>query len=633
MDFFARQEQARRQTGWLVFYFALAIASVIAAVYLVFAGITAGERGPHFDPDLFAIVAGGTGLVIGLGSAFRVMELSAGGQVVAEMLGGRLIAAGSTDPSERRLLNVVEEMAIASGVPVPPVYLMDEEDGINAFAAGNSTSDAVIGVTRGALAAFTRDELQGVVAHEFSHILNGDMRLNIRLMGLLNGILLLAIIGRILIQTGGMGRSRSRNGEKNPLPLIGLALLLIGGLGVFFGRLIQSAVSRQREHLADASAVQFTRNPAGLAGALRRILSASQGSKLETQRASEASHLFFNDAISGFWSSLFATHPPLEERIQLLDSSFVAAPPEESAAPSHLSPPQLATGLVSNIAPTMGKRKVRAQEVTRHIGTPAAPSHAAELIAQIPAPLADAAREPYGARALVYALLLSPDATQRQQQLTAVRPLLSPDLSAAMEQMHRLTLDLPRTLRLPLVEMALPSLRNLPPAQHGQFQTAVIALVESDGSIDIFEYALQKMLRRHLQRNFQPAGMFHTSRPTAGSLRQHCAVLLSCLAHAGHDDERAAKSAFATGATLLPARIASTELLPIAEANLAYVDLALDALQNAALPLKRDLLAACAATIAADGYIMAEEAELLRAIGDTLDCPIPPINVDNSRAA
>src|SRR5882762_4166566 len=303
MDFFERQDKARKSTKVLVFYFALAVMCIMAAVYfaclMIFAGASAKAHryggGPEialWNPQVFLFAAAGTLAVVACGSLYKISALSSGG-AVAESLGGRLVNPNTTDADERKLRNVVEEMALASGVPVPQVYVMDEESGINAFAAGHSPSDAAVCVTRGCMKLLKRDELQGVIGHEFSHILNGDMRLNLRLMGVIFGILCLAIIGRVLIRT---------RGKKNPLPLLGLALIIIGWVGVLFGRLIQAAVSRQREFLADASAVQFTRNPSGLAGALKKIGGIAGGSQLQSDRAEEASHLFF---ANGLKSRLF----------------------------------------------------------------------------------------------------------------------------------------------------------------------------------------------------------------------------------------------------------------------------------------------------------------------------------------
>ena len=332
MDFFERQDKARKKTKLLVFYFILAVAALIVAVYfaalLIFSGVQAQQHrnfgeSPQFalwNPQLFLGVAGGVLAVVLIGSGYKTVALAQGGSAVSEMMGARLVSPNTNDPDERKLLNVVEEMAIASGVPVPHVYVMDEEDGINAFAAGHKPGDATITVTRGCVKILSRDELQGVIGHEFSHILNGDMRLNLRLMGIIFGILCLAIIGRVLLQTARVG---GRGRGQNPLPLLGLLLLVIGYIGVFFGRLIQAAVSRQREFLADASSVQFTRNPGGITGALKKIGGLGEtGSRLSHAHAEELSHMFFGNGVSEPFIGLLETHPPLAERIRVFDPNF-----------------------------------------------------------------------------------------------------------------------------------------------------------------------------------------------------------------------------------------------------------------------------------------------------------------------
>ncbi len=283
-----------------------------------------------WHPEFFIVTSGSVLLVITIGSLYKMTMLSGGGESVALALGGRKVPANTRDLAERILLNVVEEMALASGTPVPPVYIMDDEEGINAFAAGTTPQNAVIGITRGAILTLKRDELQGVIAHEFSHILNGDMRLNIRLMGLLHGILVLALIGYMVLRIvgnspGRVSTRRSSDDNKGAGGLIlailaaGVALLIIGYVGVFFAHLIKSAVSRQREFLADASAVQFTRNPSGIADALKKIGGWSKSSKITSPRAEESSHMFFGSAMM---LSFFATHPPLAQRIQRIDPNF-----------------------------------------------------------------------------------------------------------------------------------------------------------------------------------------------------------------------------------------------------------------------------------------------------------------------
>jgi Zn-dependent protease with chaperone function/uncharacterized tellurite resistance protein B-like protein len=647
MDFFDRQDQARRNTKLLVVYFILGVAMLIVAVYAVtlgiFTGLSSRQHNVYgqeaqlvlWNPQLFLLAAVGTLAVIALGSGFKTLELAQGGSTVATMLGGRPVAPTTTDPDERKLRNVVEEIAIAAGVPVPQVYLLPEERGINAFAAGHSTSDAVVAVTAGAMKLLTRDELQGVIGHEFSHILNGDMRLNLRLMGVIFGILCLAVIGRVLLYT----RSRSSK-DKNPLPLLGLALIVIGWIGVVFGRLIQAAVSRQREFLADASSVQFTRNPAGLAGALRKIGGLSFGSKLEAAHAAEASHMFFGNGMGESFFHLMDTHPPLAERIRAIDPSFdgtfppvsvaeVAraalrvAPPPRSPIPFPFPGLPRAQGGMAGLAPPI----IAAQTVMASTGnpTPAHIRYAEGLRVTIPASLQAAAREGLGASTLVYALLLSDDEAARRKQLDELTATTS---AAVCQETLRILPDVQPVAthaKLPLVDLAIPGLRHLSPAQFQQFRAAVQKLVESDGEIDLFEYVLQKVVLRHLEPYFsqarKPVVQYYAIKPLAAD----CAILLSALAYLGQDEPDKIQFAFQQGAQPLSyaARV-ELRLLPKDECELAQVDGALNRLCQAVPQIKKNVLSACAQTVAAAGVIQEMEAELLRAIADTLDCPMPP---------
>ena len=345
MDFFEHQDAARRRTGWLIFYFILAVVAIVVAIYfvvliaLVFIGDSGRSGSPNpymqtpWHPDLFALVALATIGVILLSSLYKTSQLAAGGEAVALMMGGRLIDRQTRDLAERRLLNVVDEMALASGTPVPPVYVMDNEPSINAFAAGHQPGDAVIGVSHGCLEYLNRDELQGVMAHEFSHILNGDMRMNLRLVGILYGILVIAMIGWFVLRSMPFSGRSSRNNKDSGgaiavILAIGIGLLVIGSVGLFFGKLIKSAVSRQREYLADASAVQFTRLPDGIAGALKKIGGRPETSKIKDAHAEEISHMFFGSAFGSLNFQFFATHPPLVERIQK------STPPSTASSPS-----------------------------------------------------------------------------------------------------------------------------------------------------------------------------------------------------------------------------------------------------------------------------------------------------------
>jgi Zn-dependent protease with chaperone function len=647
VDFFERQDKARRHTAFLVFYFIVAVLLLIGAVYLavllVFGGFQlkngADETTASWSQaSMFLGTAVATLGIIGTGSFFKTLSLARGGRAVAELLDGRLVNSNSTDAQERKLLNVVEEMAIASGIPVPQVFVMDGEPGINAFAAGHSASDAAISVTRGAMTMLRRDELQGVIAHEFSHLLNGDMKLNLRLMGLIFGILCLTVIGRVLIRT---------RGRKNPLPLLGLALIIIGWVGVLFGRLIQAAVSREREFLADASAVQFTRNPSGLAGALKKIGGIAQGSQLQSDRAEEASHLFFANGLKSRFFG-FATHPPLAERIKALDPSFdgnypivvlpdmaaTTAPPPLPGV-SHLAPPPpLITAAQPPplavvrppplpIAPTI----VAQQTIVADIGKPRTEhlQYAIDLHQAVPPSIQTAARDPLGAHALVCAFLLAENAAIREKQLAELGRSTS---EAVRDETRRIWPDvqgIPPQARIPLVDLALPALRRLSPSQFEQFRSAADGLIASDEQTDLFEFMLQKIVMRHLDTRFyperRPVTQFYDLRP----LVRDAGILLSATAYAGADDPTLAQAAFSKGAESL-GRIARAEIpwLPPTECDLTHLDAALDRFAQSVPQIKKNVLTACAETVAADAMIQQREAEILRAIADALDCPLPP---------
>lgn len=647
MDFFERQEIARRNTKLLGVYFFLAVAGTITAIYfgitLVFLfnrpesnnDVTAQSL---WNPQLLLGVVIGTVTVIVCSSVYKISQLSSGGKAVAEMLGGRLIQANTTDLNERKLVNVVEEMAIASGTAVPQIYVLPQEEGINAFAAGYSTNDMAICVTAGCMKLLTRDELQGVVGHEFSHILNGDMRLNLRLMGFVFGILCLAIIGRILLRSGYYS-SNNRKGS-NPLPLLGIVLLIIGYVGVFFCKLIKSAISRQREFLADASSVQFTRNPAGLANALKKIL--TRGSRIDDPNAEDTSHLFFANGLSESLFSWMSTHPPLEERIRELqpdwDGKPISAHDMATSAAASIAektttsqtagenafPPQLAKALGMTVLSSAAFPVVASAGLTGKVGvsTPQHLDYAADVISKIPEALSIAARDPMGAVSLIYTLLLSRDESHRTEQLQSLQA--GPAIQQEMARLIPLALELDSRAKLPLVTLSMSALRNLSPAQYGEFTKSIQSIIESDGQIDLFEYMLQKIVRRNLEPHFQtqvkPVIQYYVIKPVLPD----CVVLLSALANSGSSDPAQIQNAYSQGAQELPLSSDALKVLDASACGIDEIDSALGRLNQTTPQIKKMVLHACAETVAADGVIEENEAELLRAIADTLDCPIPP---------
>ena len=642
VDFFESQDTARRNTSRLVVLFGLAIVAITAAIYAlavyVSAYLNAGMESSNrsgamapialqwWDSELMVGVAIGVLIVVAGGSLYKISQLRSGGKAVAEQLGGRLLHADATDRHERVLLNIVEEMAIASGTPTPPVYLLPDEGGINAFAAGFSPNDAVIGVTRGAITQLDRDELQGVIAHEFSHILNGDMRLNIRLMGVLHGILIIGIIGYFMMRSAAFSSVRRRSNRDNSGMLflgIGFGLVAIGSLGTFFGNWIKASVSRQREFLADASAVQFTRNPMGIAGALKQIGGFERGSKIANPNAPEASHLFFGQALRGGFQSIFATHPPLSERIRRLDPSFQDEFPSVSsdahaggAAPSAAS--ELSMGIAGG-----EDRSVSVENAIRDIGRPT-PEHLAyakALIGSLPETITQAAHESYGARALIYALLLDRDPNPRATQLERLAQFGEPGIDALTQSLFPLAANIEPRARLPLIDMALPALRDLSVAQYEAFRDNVEILVRADDQIDLFEWTLQRILLAHLRPHFERVRPPSIKYSAMDRLSMPCSLLFSALAHSWVKGDH--QDAFQRAAITLG--LPGLRVLPPERCGLQSLDQALSQLAQATPTLKRRILQACVEYIAADGYVTLDEAELLRATADTLDCPMPPL--------
>ena len=636
MDFFQSQDAARRNTGRLVILFILAVIAIMVMIYLLVAMIflSAGRgesAAPLLHPGLMLGVGGITIAIVGLGSLYKMGQLRAGGGFVAESLGGAPIRPDTTDPVERRLLNVVEEMAIASGTPCPPVYMMQQEKGINAFAAGFSPEDAVIGVTRGCAEQLSRDQLQGVIAHEFSHILNGDMRLNIRLIGILHGILVIGIIGYFILRsslyTGAAYRRSSKRGGAGAILALGAGLAVIGFVGTFFGNWIKAAVSRQREFLADASAVQFTRSPSGIAGALKRIGGYAHGAKVESPNAPEASHMFFGRAITSGLNSMFATHPPLPVRIKRIEPSWdgefiTTGPAIEREEPGAQVPLAGFAGAPAAAAESPAPPRISAVE---QIGRPTRQhiDYAAQLIGQIPEPVINIARESYGARALIYALLLNREAEPRRIQMQQLSEHADVGVYDLTGKLLPAVQQLPQGLRLPLVDLALPALRGLTASQYQAFSENVMVLVEADEKIDLFEWALQRIILRHLEPHFARVKPPVTHYYALGRLGRQCSVLLSTLAYVGHRDRPAAQRAFSLGISRLDVR--STSMLPPESCTVKALDDALDELNRTAPRVKQRIMTACAACISADRQVTVDEAELFRALCDGLSCPMPPL--------
>lgn len=663
MDFFASQDKARGKTKWLVFYFGLAIFLMIFILYVVITiGINMANEKEHvqqtsfqwFHLEVLAFVSIGVLMTVGTASAFKVMELRGGGEKVAQMLGGRLINPGTMDPHERVVMNVVEEMALASGTPVPPVYVLDHEPGINAFAAGYSPSDAVIGVNRGTIETLNRSELQGVIAHEFSHIFNGDMRLNIRLIGWLFGIQMLAIIGFYIFRVAAHA-SRGR-GKNNPGPylfILGGLIMVVGYTGLWCARMIQAAISRQREYLADASAVQFTRDPETIGGALKMIGAHTSGTHLNAATASQASHMFFAEGVSNFGG--MATHPPLSDRIQKVDPNFdgdysrymqsrynksVKSNEGKKKKKEPVDPMQMLEklpipGLGGDGFGPMGEMTQNMPGAEMPL-SPAAMiagvgmldddhvQHTHNMLEQIPPMIKQAIHDPFSARCVVYCLLLDDDEAIRNKQFTTIHQAEGQPTLDETGRLMPVVAQLPQSQRLPCLEIIQSTLSQLSIEQYKRFGYSVIELVRADQKIDLFEFILQHLLLTHLDRRYGFRPPAQTRYQNLAQLKDEVELIISILVHVGHDDEQETVNAFRQAAKSFNANV-PFELIPKDQCNFQVLDKALDKANEASPAVKKQILHAAATAVAADGKVTVDEAELFRAFAESIECPVPPI--------
>ena len=671
MDFYARQAAARGQSRWLVIGFVLSLLAVALALDLVLFTFlsSAGAHRPVIAPLQFAALNPGVAIVstlivmgvLGLASVYKSLELRGGGGVVARSLGGVLVEQDTTDSKRKRLLNVVSEMAIASGVPMPEVYVLEQESAINAFAAGHTPANAAVTVTQGALDRLNRDQLQGVIGHEFSHILNGDMRLNVQLMGWVFGLFVVALIGRLILNFSPRDRRNSNNG----IIALGFAVMVLGYVGLFLGRLMQSAVSRQRERLADASGVQFTRNPQGLKEALIKIAAMPDGSVLATPHAEQAAHMFFAEGLNRF----FATHPPILERIRELDPHFDARQLARAAAEFEQ------TGVVGDAGPPDGSGRVAGDGVGRSgvpgggvfgaggsglgLGDGLERAGAAGFASQGPAvtpsatgagagvsslagtmtsghiqhaqtihaALPDTVREfqsPGRAQAFVVALLLSKEPAVRQRQFALLGQQLSVGNFAFVQQIAPVVDAIDPMLRLPALQQVFPSLRRVPVAQRQALAKLASQLIHADARIDAFEFSLAKLLETLLNDEMDarvPHGTISLE-----DAQEQVNVLFATLAQVGAQDEHSAQIAYEAGMTVvLPMR--APEYTPLKDWPRQLSD-ALPRLEQLEPMAKKRVIDGLVKTITSDEVMTEAESELLRTVCALLHCPLPPMLVE-----
>lgn len=633
MDFFARQRRARRQTTWLILLFAGWLALVVGTLYgatqLFLQFIGRAPATPEGHLLLFLSVVVLIGLVLGVAVRQSLKHLKrSGGATLATRLNGRTLSPIPSDSDEQMLQNVIEEMAVAAGLPVPWIYVLDDEPGINALTAGYRPRDAAIVVTGGALRQLSRDEMQALVAHEMSHLLYGDTRRNMYLLGVLDGLaalqrfglwslyapssflgrmaLLLALLMLVLLSfMAYVSNAPLLTALSMLLPLLALAggaVALITGVGALFSRLVQRTVARQREYLADASAVQFTRLPQALAGVLRRIQRGKVGARILVSEASRAGHFFFAAPSSTlYFTDWLSTHPPIAERLARLPRGAAQQPKE---APESAQPP-----------PDTRETNRPSDAVTdAHV------QHSHKLLSQLPDTLYELAHDPAGAQAIVCALLLETDDTIRMKQLRLANQYLGTEAAPLVPELQESLRTLPATLRLPLVELALAPLRQLSDAHKNQLHRLTQHLMRANNKLSLFEFALYKLMDHWLYPS-------EPQRLTRLDLRQTLypdfALLLSALAHVGSDSPREAHRAFEMGCATLDQR-GALSFVRADRINVNRLDESLERLSRASSSLRHDAVDACKRCVLADEHVTVEEAELTRVIAALFDCPLPP---------
>ncbi len=642
MNFFEQQDHARRQTRILVLLFAFAVIAIVLAVNLVMAVLwilLQGQTwaGPHHYPHGFFFT--NTCITVFLicgGTMIEIFNLRDGGDAVARMVGGRQVSLSTIDLQERRLLNIVEEMAVASGIACPRVYLLAKEESINAFAAGYNPNEAVVVLTQGALTRLTRDELQGVIAHEFSHILNGDMRLNLKLLGVTFGIEMVGDFGRQAMEFAWYSSDDIEANFKLTVFRIiafifGIAFFVIGYIGLFFGRVIKFAVSRQREYLADASAIQFTRNADGLGNALRKIAVLSDkgfsGAYIGHRNAEQLSHLFVSAVRPHLMAGFFATHPPLQERLRRIYGREVEMPDEirlsADEARTFALPAEALPG-IAYVASPLADIGADLRAATDAIAVTAAQAYGNGTLAQIRlCPEIDrAVHDPATAPLLLYALLLDPAQDKSPQQQCLIEHL--PQQAAQVVQLATALARLPANARLPLLDLMMPALRHLPVSERTAMLAQFERMVASDRRVSLNEFVLQTVLVRRLAARANRAVQIKYF--AAMELRQECCLLFSLVAHiAAPLHKQSAQSLFMRAAASSPAlSLSEKDLLDISALSYGKVKIALDK-ANQLAPLANPALIKSMLAIAGDpAPLPLPLADLLRAMCAALEAPMPP---------
>lgn len=667
MDFFQRQDNARRKTSLLVLLFVIAVLLVVVAVNGAIFAVFKFSNSYEFDTAQWwlgapaAYTALGTLLVIIAGSLTCYIKLGSGGVAVAKMAGAVRVDLNSRSSEIRTYINVVEEMSIAAGLPVPEIFIMPQELAINAFVAGYTPADTVVVITQGALETLSRDELQGVIGHEFSHILHADTLINLRLMALLAGILFVGDIGQFLMRSSSRGRHSSRRSkEEGGMLLLGLALAIIGYVGVFMGRLIKAAVSRQREFLADASSVQFTRNPEGIAGALFTIDQHTSSTYLtHTIQAESMNHMCFGETVKIGFSKLLASHPPIRERIDALGGSMFArvrsknrnkqqpASVSEQAKKS-VDLPESAKGFASGSSASAATNQENVSElppipyvppVKKTAGSNISSfatatgevsvedvDHARLLLQRLPEEVHQLTHTPSGAALIIICLIAKENNLSEKEIASAYNQseFNFPPVGT-ITTVLALTERIDHQLRMPVLELCSPTLKTLDTKQRETLISSLFSLAKSDGKISLFEFLCLSFLELQLPAKVRKPKIRQTYK--LHELSDELDTILTLIYQAGvpHQDEAAAKTILEDSIHRLCG--GKSQQPSTSKRNTREVSAAFNKLRDLSPLLKPAVLDAATDLILADNVITTKEYDVLRVIASCLDCPMPALMI------
>jgi len=636
MDFYKEQENSKKKSALLLLIFIISICVVVFFVGMFFIAIDVfvyeeGTKSFNLTPSyilqnarLNVIISSFLSIfiVIVYGASKKFDELERGGYVIANELGGRLLFGESASSKEKTLINVADEMSLAAGVGSVPIYIIENKH-INAFVAGTTYDNAVLSVTRGAVELLNRDELQGVIAHEFSHIFNGDMKLNNFASGCISGILYIFIIGTELFFPLQFTATKHFSGitPKDVLRIFvypltmsaGIALMLLGVVGVACAAFMQFALNRQREYLADASAVQFTRYPQGIANALKKI--GMYGDTLNNLRAGCYEHIFFSSHSS----------PSVGKRIKKIephwDGEFIETRDKQDEIFSRKKIHPLTMSIKAlTVAHILG------QITNSGVINDRALKHAKEVLNSIPDNVKQNAQNPLGAEFIIYTLLLDKNHESRKLQCIAIAGKLFKDLKH-QDTAVKMLMDMYESIGflepvayLDIIHICASTLKNISANQYAVFRKQVNELILHDEHVSVFEWCVRYIVLYPLDMAFGLRKTPLDIHTHIGALKNELEILLSALSYIQFKDDANGRDIFER--VKKQGGITALKYIPYSEFSPERFEKVVDEIQNSKPMVRRKILELCIFALNGDGEINNRDIAVIHALGEVLHLPL-----------